>query len=99
MYPVRWKGYLHVIDLLIREQIFLEVTMSAAEMIERQLKSGEGLRGVMFSMCKTKGGAHGRYKVEVLERRAPLEELPMEQDPIDTLRKLWGFSELKNPVK
>jgi hypothetical protein len=48
------------------------------------------LRGMRFRLSRTKGGARGRYLVNILEVPAPEEELPIERDPLQTLRFLWN---------
>jgi hypothetical protein len=88
-WPRKWQGYLHV----IRPggwQGFLEITATAWQLIEVQLRTGETLRGARIKVGRTKGGAKGRYLIEVLERREPDEHLPQARDPLPILRMLWN---------
>jgi hypothetical protein len=88
-WPDKWKGYLHVTIPTGRWQGFLEITATAWALIEAQVKRGEDLRGIIIRVGRTKGGAKGRYLIEVLERRIPAVDLPEERDPLATLRMLW----------
>lgn len=87
--PWKWKGYLHVTDGKGWSG-FLELTPTACKLIETQVGNTSCLRGVIFKIRRTKGGAKGRYIVEVLERRLPDEELPADKDPYATLKYLWS---------
>lgn len=88
-WPVKWKGYLHVLTDCGKTHAFLEITSTCFHLLEAQLPDKTNWRGIRFRLRRTKGGAKGRYLVEVLERRIPDEELPQEQDPLGTLRMLW----------
>lgn len=88
-WPCKWQGYIHVMTPTHNWQGFLEFTATAWAIIESQLKSGENLRGAIIRVGRTKGGAKGRYLVEVLERKIPDADLPQERDPLNTLRMLW----------
>lgn len=88
-WPQKWKGYLHVTSAPGNWQGFLEITATAWQLIEVQAPKGEQLRGLMIRVGRTKGGAKGRYLIEVLERRIDNANLPTERDPLATLRMLW----------
>lgn len=88
-WPVKWQGYLHVMTPATNWQGFLEFTATAWGIIISQMKPGEDMRGVILRVGRTKGGAKGRYLIEVLERRIPETDLPQERDPLATLRMLW----------
>jgi len=89
-WPVKWKGYLHVMDPLGRSEGFLEVTATCWTLLVNQLPERQTLRGIRFRISRTKGGAKGRYLVNVLELKATEESLPIERDPLNTLRFLWN---------
>jgi len=89
-WPVKWKGYLHVIDPMGKHEGFLEVTATCWNLLMQQLQPKQTLRGVRFRLARTKGGAKGRYLVTVLETTATEESLPIERDPLTTLRFLWN---------
>jgi hypothetical protein len=89
-WPVKWQGYLHVMRPGVVWQGFLEFTATAWELIVSQLPPGEDLRGVVIRVARTKGGAKGRYLIELLERRMDPDTLPKPADPLQTLRFLWG---------
>jgi len=89
-WPLKWKGYMHCIAWNDkRNLVFLELTARACEVIEQFVPERGTLRGLIVRIGKTKGGAKGRYTVDVLERRTPEAEMPVDQDPLDTLRFLW----------
>jgi len=88
-FPSKWKGYLHVTNGLGWDG-FLELTPTAAILLNEQAPKGESLRGLRFKIRRTKGGAKGRYIIEVLERRTEEESLQPSKDPYETLRFLWS---------
>jgi len=89
-WPVKWKGYLHVRDLTGTIKGFLEITDTAYRLIDHQLGTDKNLRGIRFRLARTKGGAKGRYIVEVYQDRLPEDQLIQEEDPYKTLKFLWS---------
>lgn len=88
-WPTKWLGYLDAHNIHTEERVFLELTKTACDLLDKQVPPGENLRGVQVRICKTKGGPKGRYKVEVLSRRVDDPTLPQEKDPLTTLEFLW----------
>jgi hypothetical protein len=88
-FPSKWKGYLHVSNGSQWDG-FLELTPTAAILLNEQTPTDKNLRGMVFRIRRTKGGAKGRYIVEVLERRVDETELVDAKDPYETLRFLWS---------
>lgn len=86
----RWQGYLHVVKPHKRWNGFLEFTANAFDLMVAQLAEGETFRGVIMRVGKTKGGPKGRYLIEVLQRRADMNEIPPAADPWPTLKFLWN---------
>jgi hypothetical protein len=93
--PGRFKAYLHVNNGTKTWDGFIELTQAAWEQIITQVETKVSLRGLMFRVRKTSGGAKGRYVIEVMERVLDPEELQQAEDPYPTLRFLWGC---KRPV-
>lgn len=89
-WPSKWKCYLHVAPGMGKVTGFLELTLTAFNMILEQLPKEQMWRGVRMKIRRTKGGAKGRYIVEVLESRQESTTLPPEIDPLETLRFLWN---------
>jgi len=89
-WPVKWQGYLHVMNASGDWQAFLEITATAWEILLSQAHQGKDLRGMIFRVGRTKGGAKGRYLISVLERRVDEPQLLKELDPYPTLRMLWA---------
>jgi hypothetical protein len=87
--PWKWKGYLHVSDGVGWDG-FLELTPTAMQLLQAQLPNATSLRGIMFKIRRTKGGARGRYVIEVLERMLMDGDIPEGADPLETLRFLWS---------
>lgn len=87
----KWKGYLdcNLYHSTKAERCFLELTPRAYELIIAAAPKGKPLRGLMLDVAKTKGGAKGRYLIDVKERRIDPGELPQQMDPLPILRKLW----------
>jgi len=89
-WPVKWKGYIHCQDWQSKMAlVFVEFTASAVEKLLASIPERETLRGAILQICKTKGGAKGRYVVNVLPRVVPDIELPKEEDPYPILCFLW----------
>ncbi len=87
-WPVKFKAYLHVRRLSADWEGFVELTDTAARLIEAQVPEGSNLRGCKIRIGRTKGGAKGRYIIEVYESRLPEDQLREEKDPYATLRQL-----------
>jgi choline dehydrogenase-like flavoprotein len=88
-WPCKWQGYLHVTRAPEKWEGFLEITATAWQLLLSQLPVGDSLRGLIIQVGRTKGGAKGRYLINVLERRIPSDQLPEMRDPLPTLRMLW----------
>jgi len=88
-WPKKFLGYLHVQQFNRETDAFLELTHTACEKLIAQAHPGKSLRGTQVRLGKTKGGAKGRYLVEVLERVVSDETLMPEKDPLLTLQFLW----------
>jgi hypothetical protein len=94
--PSKWKGYLHVVPGFDREKtVFLELTPAAVERLSLLAAGLQDLRGLILQIGKSRGGARGRYVVQVQERRIPDAELPAESDPYPTLQFLWNCKKAK----
>jgi hypothetical protein len=88
-WPRKWKGYLHVTNPALSWQGFLEITQTAWELLEGLRPKQGNLRGLVCRIGRTKGGAKGRYLIEILDRRIEDSMLPLPRDPLDVLRMLW----------
>lgn len=89
-WPQDWKGYLHCQDWTQEmAEVFLELTWPACQKLFKQIPERRTLRGTLVKVKKTKGGAKGRYIIEVKERVIPHDVLPQSKDPLETLRFLW----------
>lgn len=72
-------------------ECFLEITPTASRAIESQIPEATNWRGLQVRMRKSKGGAKGRYIIDVMEKRIDSELLPRPADPLARLRFLWTF--------
>lgn len=89
-WPAKWKGYLHVFHHETRKQAFLEMTPNLAEQLLEAIPENECFRGFQVRICKSKGGAKGRYHSELLATRLTEDRLTKEKDPYLTLKFLWA---------
>jgi hypothetical protein len=89
-WPTRHKVILHVQTDVHGPDTFLEMTPAAWEKLAAQIPEGQSLRGTIFRMRRTKGGAKGRYLCEVLERVIADDQLPQAKDPKPLLVFLWS---------
>lgn len=87
--PVKWKGYLHVMNLHNRRAEFLEFTPFSANQIIDQVDTAQPLRGYRLQ-CERGKGDKARVKVVVLPCLNMEVVLPDEIDPYKTLCKLWS---------
>lgn len=87
-HPSRWKGYLHVLDYMRRNQIFLELTPTAARSLKDQVGTGVAMRGVRVTIRRTTSNL-GRLLVAVEEAMAFMHNLPNAVDPLKTLLDIW----------
>ena len=92
--PRKWRGYLHALEQhgTSTREVILELTHSALATLDLSLAMRD-YRGSMVQLRKTKGGAKGRFIIEVLERRVTDQTLPPERDPTPVLQKLWALNE------
>lgn len=90
-WPRKWKGYVHVAKPGNGATLFIEMTPEFQRLMLMQLPVDTLLRGVIFRVSKTKGGAKGRYIVDVQASRHNLERLPGELNVLPTLKALWAF--------
>lgn len=89
-WPSRFKVYLHVAAPGEGRFTWVELTREAIDTLTDQIPQATSLRGVQFRISKTKGGAHGRFLIEVLERVIPESELDESLDPKELLNFLWS---------
>lgn len=92
--PRKWRGYLHAMEMhgTSSREVILELTHAALATLDLSLAMRD-YRGSMIQLRKTKGGAKGRFLIDVLERRVTDQTLPNERDPAPVLRKLWELNE------
>jgi len=90
-WPAKWKGYLHCVHWQSAEEpVFLELTKDAYIRLEKFAPERQSFRGLVVQVSKSKGGARGRYILNVLPREVPETELLPEEDPFPILRFLWN---------
>jgi hypothetical protein len=88
--PLRWRAYLHVVNLHDQKEIFLELTKGAWEQICAQIACDQSWRGLRFNLKRLAGDA-ARLKVEMLAPWASYSksELPPAKDPEQSLVNLY----------
>jgi len=89
-WPSKWLGYLDAWFVEQNCRVFLELTLTASDLLVEVAPHDEHLRGLIVAIYKSKGGAKGRYHIEVKEGRTPSSKVPEERDPLPTLKFLWN---------
>lgn len=87
-WPQKWLGYVNALDIT-GANVFVELTNTACDLLCKVIPEDRPLRGFQIRIKKTRGGKHGRYLIECLERRVDPVTLPQERDPLTTLLFLW----------
>ena len=96
-YPVKWYGYLHVVNGHNKREEFLEVPNQAALDLLAEIGEGGDLRGTRVKI-KRGQGEQTRFQFELqsrLELVAPKYRLPDPRCPDQALRNMWGINEVK----
>lgn len=88
----KWKGYLHGYASELRQEVFLELTRSAAKSLMTQLDNAASIRGAVIQVKRTVSD-NGRLYITILNPCKQPELLPPEKDPRPSLLKLWGLSQ------
>lgn len=88
-WPSRWKGFLHVLRVENRRQIFVELTSHAASMFLDQVPDRHALRGLRVLFERSRGGDNGRLRLTLLSTDSANLDLPAALDPLATLDNLW----------
>jgi len=88
--PIRWRAYLHCMDLQSGKEFFLELTRGAWEQVSVQIDCKNSWRGMRLNVKRMAGDA-ARLKVEI---NAPWERitekpLPEAKDPEASIRNLY----------
>lgn len=93
--PTRWKGYLHVYDLLSKDCYFLELPPGAARQFLDLVGDDLALRGVRVEV-KRQAGRKARLKFGAMGRHESYckWELMPALDPYKSLCVMWGVNEL-----
>lgn len=89
--PLKWKGYLYVIDHVSKEFQFLELPPGAAKELVNWYHPLKDLRGQRCIITRGEG-SKARLKVEIQLpwEKVSSDPLPKDKDPIITLCRLWG---------
>lgn len=90
----KWKGYLHCFCVEMKQEIFLELTPTAAASLCHQLACAHGFRGFQIRVVRTKGD-NGRLLIFQTGVRQDAARLPEEKNPMASIVKLWEIAEEK----
>lgn len=88
-WPLRWKGYLHVIDSYTSKPGFLEVTPGCAKALLTFFGTSRSMRGYNLKVWRSSDKKGSRLLCEVGQPVAALEALPSERDPYPSVARLW----------
>jgi hypothetical protein len=89
--PVRWRGFLTCYEPVSKQCFFSPLTAKAYHDLEARLAGITDLRGILFTVSRSKGGNNGRLLYELVGAHPKPELLPGDVDPLPTLRKMWGL--------
>lgn len=87
----KWKGYLHCYCVEMRQEVFLELTQSAAKSLKQQLGNSSSIRGSIFQVKRTTSD-NGRLFISILAPHSQPHLLAPEKDPRPSLLALYGFA-------
>ena len=87
----KWKGYLHVYCVEMRQEVFLELTAASAKSLRHQIGQQPTMRGQIFQVKRT-GSDQGRIYISMMTPHGQPEILPPEKDPRPSILALYGFS-------
>lgn len=90
----KWKGYLHCFAAQMKQEIFLELTPTAAASLCQQLARPHGFRGCQIRVVRTKGD-NGRLLIFAIGGNVDGARLPQEKNPMPSILKLWEIAEEK----
>ncbi len=91
----KWKGYLHCYAVQMKQEIFLELTPTAAASLCQQLAKPHGFRGLTIRAVRTKGD-NGRLLIFAQGMQQDGARLPPEKNPMPSILKLWEIAEDKS---
>lgn len=87
--PMRWAGFIHVVNAKYEMPVFIELTALAKENLLGSLPEGEKLRGSKFLVHRERRSAKSPLVFEYLGRGEGVKALPLPADPEQLLRRLW----------
>lgn len=93
--PLKWKGFLYVVNHNARRAEFLEITGGAAKQLEELVGENANLRGKRFTVTRGNGDA-ARLTFSSLPDWSVFSTatLPEDKDPAKTLCKMWGLEDV-----
>lgn len=87
--PVRWRGFILVLEPPASKPYFLDLSETAVNMLLCIFQDRDTMRGSMFKIHKTKGGLRGRFEIEACDRRLDPDKLPPSERPDELLDFLF----------
>jgi len=90
--PSKWKGYLHVYAVELKQEFFLEFTKITASAFQHQVANPDHLRGCTFRLKRGKS-KNSRMSIIILAPVTVETALPPEKDPRPCILRLYGYSD------
>jgi hypothetical protein len=87
--PKRWKGFLHVYEETLSQEMFLELTPTSAAALMERIDSPDQLRGAVITVQRGKKN-NSRLNLFVQPYRRNPQGITPEKDPRRSILKLWG---------
>lgn len=88
--PQRWKGAITVCDPVGKKPFLLDLTPGAGSYLTDQLQ-GESLRGKLILAQREGNFKRTPLVVTLIGEVEEPQTLPLAQDPMETLMKIWGI--------
>lgn len=92
--PKRWRGFLLIHEFVRKATFFVELTPLGAQGLLEQLGT-RPLRGRRILIRRQRDTKRAPLIVDLLGDDLRLDGLPAPQDPLPTLRRLWGIETLE----
>ena len=88
--PSRWKAYLHVWSQTLKTSFFVELTALGVGKLQAEL-GANALRGSIVLLRRDRPTKKAPIGVSYLGRAPEGFQLPKEESPEETLKRLWGI--------
>lgn len=89
--PLKWLGYLTVIDETTNEIVFVEFTDYSAQNLLKASKEYANFRGLQLHLCRERQTLRAPVRATILGTAPIHRVLPPAKDVTPSLRRVWGL--------